>query len=397
MSFGIQKTARVGIDLGPAGMSKRAPGTARHVTEQARALFQLDVPWTWVPLVEAESNPLLGELRDRGLEPVVVAGRKIWTRATFDVGRAWTERGCDLGFATAYFVPWRGCKVVANFFDSNAYEFGWTWVKTGLRWNYYLNRSLSTYCAMRSERLFVNSNYCVEVLRRKFPVNASKFVVTNPGIVPPIPEGSAVRPAALADLRKPYCLFVGIFSENKNQRRLIEAWAQWQRMDAEAPLLVLAGPGDADYLNTKILPARQNAPRPEEIILAGYLRDEEVSWCYRHASLYIQPSFAEGFGLPVAEAMSHGVPVASSNTTSLPEIGGDAAVYFDPRSPESMLEVIRELWGDMAKRQLLGNRGEERSKSFTWEKNARAVALQIESVLAENPSTASAPEVLAKP
>jgi glycosyltransferase involved in cell wall biosynthesis len=382
MSFGIQKAFRVGIDLGPAGMGKRAPGTVRHVIEQARALFQLDVPWIWVPLVEAKSNPLYEEMRARSLNPLVVPGRKVWTRATFAVGPAWRENGCDLGFATAYFVPLRGCKVVANFFDSNAYEYGWTWIKTGLRWNHYLNRSLSTHAVWRAERLFVNSHYCAEVLRKKFPRQASKFCVTNPGILPPMDEGRETEPAIMSNLRKPYCLFVGEFSENKNQRRLIEAWAQWQRADPQAPVLALVGRCDANYLNSTILPARQHAPRPEEIILTDFLSDEEVAWCYRHASLYVQPSFAEGFGLPVIEAMSYGLPVATSNTTSLPEVGGEAAVYFDPGSVESILKVIRGLWGDGEERKLLMKRGETRPKNYTWEKNAQAVALQIEAVLA---------------
>jgi glycosyltransferase involved in cell wall biosynthesis len=195
-------------------------------------------------------------------------------------------------------------------------------------------------------------------------------------------EARETRPAILARTRKPYCLFVGIFSENKNQRRLIEAWAQWQQDDPEAPLLVLVGRCDADYRNSIILPAWQRAPRPEEIILTDFLTNEEVSWCYRHASLYLQPSFSEGFGLPVIEAMSYGVPVAASATSSLPEIGGDAAAYFEPASVESILKVIRDLWGDAQKREMMVKRGETRPKIFTWEKNAQAVATHIEAVLA---------------
>jgi glycosyltransferase involved in cell wall biosynthesis len=382
MSLGVQKTFRVGIDLGPGGMGTRAPGTVRHVTEQARALFRMDVPWTWVPLVEAESNPLYEEMRERNLNPIVVPGRKVWTRATFAVGRAWTENRCDLGFSTTCFVPWRGCKVVANFFDSTIYEYGWTWIKTGRRWNYYLVRSLSTHAVWRAERLFVNSHYCVEALRKRFPAHASKFCVTSPGVLPPMEEARETRPAILASIRKPYCLFVGIFSENKNQRRLIEAWAQWQRVDPEAPLLVLVGRCDADYRNSIILPVWQGAPRPEEIILTDFLTNEEVSWCYRHASIYLQPSFSEGFGLPIIEAMSYGVPVAASATSSLPEIGGDAAVYFEPGSVESILKVIRDLWGDAEKRRAMVKRGETRPRNFTWEKNAQAVASHIEAVLA---------------
>jgi glycosyltransferase involved in cell wall biosynthesis len=381
MPTGIQKGYRVGIDLGPAGMGSRSPGTARHVAEQARALFQLDVPWKWVPLVEAESNPLYEEMTAQNLNPVVVTGRKLWTRATFNVGRAWSENRCDLGFATAFFIPWHG-KVVANFFDSSIYEYGWTWVQTDRRWNYYLNRTLSTYALWRARRLFVNSNYCVAELRKRFPSWASKCRVVNPGILPAMEEAQDVQPAKLKNLDKPFCLYVGSFSENKNQRRLIEAWAKWQAVDPDVPVLVLVGNYADDYLQTRIEPELRRAPRREEIILPRFLTDQEVSWCYRHASLYIQPSFAEGFGLPVIEAMSYGLPVASSNTTTLPEVGGDAAVYFDPGSAASIKTVVSDLWRDKETRQSLVKRGENRPQNYTWERNARTVASEIETVLA---------------
>src|SRR5690349_7275335 len=102
----LKKHWKVGIDLAPAGMGARAPGTVRLVSEQARALFRLDLPWQWVPLVESRENPLWEEMA--ALQPVVVPGRKIWTRATCAVGPAWKRAGCQLGFATAYFVPWSG-------------------------------------------------------------------------------------------------------------------------------------------------------------------------------------------------------------------------------------------------------------------------------------------------
>jgi glycosyltransferase involved in cell wall biosynthesis len=379
MSLGISRRWRVGIDLGPAG--GRAPGTARHVAEQARALFKLDVPWTWVPLVEGKSNPLYEELVAQDLKPVVIPSRKVWTRVTFQIGPALAENKCDLGFTTG-FVPWHSCKVVVNSFDSNIFEYGWTWIQSGRRWNYYLNRTLGMYSLWRAKRLFVNSQYCVDYLRKRFPFTSSKLCVIPPGILPAVEPSQESRPAALEKMSKPYCLYVGIFSENKNQRRLIEAWAQWQKDDPEAPALVLVGRSDGDYFDSAILPALKNASRPDEIIFAKDLSEGELAWCYRHAALYVQPSFAEGFGLPIVEAMRYGLPVAASRTTSLPEAGGDAAVYFDPSNITSMLGVIGDLWGDGEKRRLLAQRAEKRPGLFTWEKNARAVAAEMEAVLA---------------
>ncbi|MEA3207927.1 MAG: hypothetical protein QOE70_984 [Chthoniobacter sp.] len=369
---------RVGIDLAPASRGAVAPGTARHVIGQARALFALDVDWEWVPLVESDGNPLWPELQR--FAPEIVPGRRLWTRATLGIGAAWQRRGCALGFATAYFVPWRGLPVVANFFDSNLYEHGRTWIRSGRRWNYYLNRTLSTFAVHRAERLFINSHYCRNYLLRLFPWAAEKFVVASCGITPPR-VAPPQAPEWAARLDRPFFLYVGVFSDNKNQPRLLDAWAQLQREHPDLPALVLIGPCPADYDQQVIQPRLRVLPRPAEVLHTALVSDDALAWAYQHALAYVQPSIAEGFGLPVVEAMSYGLPVACSQTTSLPEVAGDAAIYFDPFDPASIAVALRRLWKDEALRRELATLGPVRSASFTWQKNAQIVAQTIESLL----------------
>lgn len=366
---------KVGIDLAPALFP--APGTARHVTEQARALFALDVPWEWVPLVQSSANPLAAEFAH--LRPVVVPGRSIWRRATFSVGPAWQRAGCALGFATAYFVPWTGIPVVANFFDSNTFEFPQTWIDSGRRWNYLLIHGLSHYALRRSRKLFVNSQYCIDVLRRHVPGVADKLVLAPPGITPPRPAPATPPPSAPG---RPYILHVGVFSENKNQRRLIEAWALLQARHPDFPSLVLVGACADDYRAAKIEPVLARLPRRHEVLLAGKVPDEELAWWYRNALAYVQPSFAEGFGLPVAEAMSYGLPVACSNTTSLPEVAGDAAVLFDPAKVAQLAQTMETLAWDAGLRSGLVERGAKRWERFSWTANAALIARELERELA---------------
>lgn len=371
---------RVGIDLAPA--ASPAPGTARHVTEQARALLKLDVDWTWVPTVESRQNPLWSEIE--AFSPVVVPGRKLWTRATFQVGAAWERARCDLGFATAYFVPWRGIPVVANFFDSNIYEHFDTWVNSGRRWNAHLIRALSTHAVRRSQFLLVNSHYCADFLRRKFPHDAAKFQVTPPGITPPLPLPDHAPPWA-AVLKKPFFLYVGVFSENKNQRRLVEAWSLMRQGKAEFPSLLLIGACDPQFHKRSMKPALDATPHRDEILLPGKVSDAELAWAYHHALAYVQPSIAEGFGLPVLEAMSYGLPVACSQTTSLPETAGGAARLFDPFSVASIAEALQTLACDPDERERLKLAGAKRWRQFTWEANAERVAAQIEGALSRIP------------
>lgn len=363
----------VGIDLG--GASSPAPGTARHVAEQARALLSLDLPWTWLPVVESRENPLWKEIQHLG--PVEVSQGSRWRRASFEVGQAWSEAGCAMGFATAYFVPWNRQPVVANFFDSNIYEHFDTWVKSGRLANALLIRLLSDYAVRRAGRLFTNSHYCRAYLQKKFPRQAEKFVYAPPGIVAPTERVITERPAWAAPLQKPFLLYVGVFSENKNQRRLIEAH---RLLGSDAPELVLIGRCDEDYRRAAIEPAL-NETGGAKVILPGGVSQDELVWAYQNALAYVQPSIAEGFGLPIVEAMSHGLPVACSNTTSLPETAGEAAVLFDPLNPTGMAAAMRGLIDSASVRENLIALGRERWPEFTWKKNAEIVAGAIEETL----------------
>jgi glycosyltransferase involved in cell wall biosynthesis len=102
------------------------------------------------------------------------------------------------------------------------------------------------------------------------------------------------------------------------------------------------------------------------VIFTGFMSDEELSIFYQNASVYVFPSLCEGFGLPALEAISYGVPVVASNATSLPEILGEAAVYFNPLSPPDMAEKINQVLSDENLRQNLVIKGFERVKKYSW-------------------------------
>jgi glycosyltransferase involved in cell wall biosynthesis len=104
--------------------------------------------------------------------------------------------------------------------------------------------------------------------------------------------------------------------------------------------------------------------------MLGYLPEDDVRSLYRAASVFVFPSLCEGFGLPLLEAMACGLPVAASGVSALPEVGGDAAVYFQPEDPEDMAAKIMLLLEDAGLRESLKAKGRERAKIFTWEKTA---------------------------
>jgi len=178
----------------------------------------------------------------------------------------------------------------------------------------------------------------------------------------PLAAGDAFRPdpglndaeiRARHGLDGPYVLAVGTLEPRKNLPRLIEAFAGLTDAERGGRRLTLVGASGWETDETF------EAIRSEGSLVTtlGWVTDEELPAIYRGADLFAYPSLYEGFGLPVLEAMSCGVPVLTSEISSLPEVGGDAVRYADPRDTGSIRGALRELLADPAARATLSYRG----------------------------------------
>ncbi len=165
-------------------------------------------------------------------------------------------------------------------------------------------------------------------------------------------------------LRKPYILFVGQIQPRKNLRRLIAAF---ERIHSNHPQLRLALAGGHGWLQQPILDRVKQSPQREHIHLIGRVPDQLLPALYWHAAVFTLVSLYEGFGMPILEAMACGCPVVTSNTSSMPEIAGEAAIAVDPCSVESIAAGITQA---MEKSDELKAKGIERAKHFSWEKTA---------------------------
>lgn len=171
------------------------------------------------------------------------------------------------------------------------------------------------------------------------------------------------------DFSKPYLLFVGTLEPRKNINSLILAFNLLKQRFKIDHQLVLIGKKGWHY--KPIFAAIDSSPWKHHIHHLDYLSDELVALFYSKADAFIYPSYYEGFGLPVLEAMTLGAPVVTSNTSSLPEVTGDAALLIDPNDLTSLADAILQVISDSQLRSTLIQKGKERAKLFSWERTAK--------------------------
>jgi glycosyltransferase involved in cell wall biosynthesis len=165
-----------------------------------------------------------------------------------------------------------------------------------------------------------------------------------------------------------YVLFLSTVQPRKNVARLIDAFGIAKRLHPELPhRLVIAG--KMGWRSGRI--AEKIAEQADRVLYVGPVSDAERWTLYAHADLFVLPSLAEGFGLGVLEAFQCGVPVAVSDAWSLPEIAGDAALYFDPLVEDDIARAIVRGLTDPCVRRELRERGFRRLSHFSWERCAQ--------------------------
>jgi alpha-1,3-rhamnosyl/mannosyltransferase len=162
-----------------------------------------------------------------------------------------------------------------------------------------------------------------------------------------------------------YVLYLGINKPHKNLVRLVEAWSQ---VAADPWQLVIAGAWDERYPESRQRAAELKLG--QRVRFLGRIADSDLPALYSGAGLFIFPSRYEGFGLPIVEAMACGAPVACSNSSSLPEVAGDAALLFDPEDTGAMVAAIERVLTDETLREELRQRGLVQARRFSWQRTA---------------------------
>ncbi len=306
------------------------------------------------------------------IEEVVVRARKYSLAEHLVLARAARSARVELFHAPHYTLPllWGGAAVV-TIHDLIHLRFP-GFFPAGASW---YARAVAGAATRRADLVLADSNHTRDEIRSLLDVPEDKIRVVPAGVSPAIRRQPADRVAAFARRRSlpvEYLLYVGARKRHKNLELLLAALGAIPS-DARPPLVLSGRPWDP---GDRLARAAGRAGVAAHVHFAGDLAgDEELSLLYSGASLYVQPSLEEGFGLPPLEAMSCGVPVLASNAGALPEVLGEAATLLAPRDPRAWAMAIAERLADRERREADIRRGLERSRKFTF---ARTASLTLE-------------------
>ena len=231
----------------------------------------------------------------------------------------------------------------------------------------FLERSLD-----RARRIVAVSQATAEDLAFHFPACAERVRVVYEGVDPVFTPGSAEEIAAIRrELGAPagYILYIGTLEPRKNVGVLLAAWEALRREDPATPPLVLAG--GAGWHSGAL---RARIAGLAGVKSLGRVDDDRLVRLFQGARVFAYPSVYEGFGLPPLEAMACGVPTVVSNSSSLPEVVGDAGLQVDPHDAEGLAAALRKILAEPARAAELSRRGLRRAARFRWEDAARELA-----------------------
>lgn len=232
-----------------------------------------------------------------------------------------------------------------------------------------------------SKHIIAVSDYTKASIQKHFPqVKADKISVIHEGVTSFPPADEAPIPKRLKG--EQYFLYVGNAYPHKNLESLLHAFSYFHRMHPDVKL-VLAGREDVFYQRLKKELDEIDVPN-ENVHFVMNPSDAKLRTLYENATLYLFPSKSEGFGLPPLEAMQLGVPVAAARSTSLPEILGDAAMYFSPDDLEEMVSVMEKVLENESTREELRKKGKEQVTKYSWLEMTKATHKIYEQITTES-------------
>ncbi len=343
---------RIAIDASRCTV-QRVTGTENYAIQLVRALIRLNTVHHLTLYFRDQPRPDLFPDSPLAEKQVIPFGR-VWTHLRF--ASALYQDKPDVTFVPAHTLPF----IFPGLAIATVHDLGFKYFPQAHPASQRLYLDLTTrYSANRANFILADSQATADDLHAFYGTSPAKIRVVYPGVDKPV-VGDIEAVRRKYKLPERYFLFIGTLQPRKNIARLVQAYALWRREHpTDLTALVLAG--GQGWLYDPAWTADV-----EGIHLTGYIDDADKGALYAGALALVFPSLYEGFGFPVLEAMSCGTPVIASNTSSLPELVGDAGLLVDPLNIEAIAAVMSQLSDDETLCQNFRQRGYQQVEKFTW-------------------------------
>lgn len=290
----------------------------------------------------------------------VVPGKWLWSQLFLPL-RLYQKRKIDVFFSPAHYIPrFSPVPCVVTIHDLSYLYYPDDFLKSDL----YKLTNWTKYSVNHAKKIVAVSKTTKKDIVKSYYLPEDKIEVIYNGY-----EKIAVKHSRFADEKiddavdKPFILYVGTLQPRKNIDTLIEAFAKLKQLYPQFSLIIA---GKKGWLFDQIFDKVSNLGLNDDVFFTDYVTDNQLLLLYKEAFCFVMPSFYEGFGIPILEAMNHDCPVVSSFASSLPEVGGDACLYFDPHNIYDLVEKLKILKEDKNLRAELIKKGKERIKTFSW-------------------------------
>lgn len=371
----------IAIDGYEANVEKRV-GIGRYAFEMLHGLYnqaddhahiQFRIYLTQKPKVDMPKETYWWQYR-------VVGPKRFWTWFGLPLFLFFDRPSADVVFSPTHYIPrFIGIPKVMSIMDLSYLSYPMLFRKKDLHQLVHW----TAYSAARAARIFTISQFSKHAIIEAYHVPEESVIVTYPGFTMDTtqPEQNIAKKYKC---NSSYILSVGTLQPRKNYSLLIEAFAKYCKntKDSKTDLLIV---GKKGWLYEKILNAPKSFGIEDRVKFLSYVPDADLPSLYKQAQCFCLPSLYEGFGLPVLEAMAVGCPVVVSNSSSLPEIAGEAGIYVDPMDVDAIAKGIAKAVQEKDTKE--GKKrieiGFSQTKKFTWEQAAKQT-LQVLKEVAGN-------------
>lgn len=364
----------IGIDANEANLTANRVGVNQYAFELLKALYSLKTDHTFIIYLKNAPKDDLPKAR-KGWTYRVIPFPKLWTQTRLPWDLYTHTPRPDLFFSMGHYAPrFSPVPTVVAIMDLGFLQTPDQFTPK----DFNQLKHWTEYSVRQAKKVIAISEHTKKDVIKEYKKSAKDVVVTplayDKQLFTPTRDQKILTKYGISE---PYLLYLGSLKPSKNLVRLVKAFAQ---IDDQKLKLVIAG--KKAWLFEEIFEEVRKLKLIDRVIFTGFVEEKEKPVLMTHAAAFVMPSLYEGFGIPVLEAMACGTPVVVATIASLPEVGGDAAIYVDPLSVESIAKGISTALGPGGK--TFAAKGAKRVQSFSWSKCAQETLTCLETVMANN-------------